>query len=133
MDTFVPVRVDDPQRHHIHREYCQLSPDVARQLSSAKAEGRRIIAVGTTSTRVLEQASSDGEIRPFDGWADVFILPGRRFNAVDAMITNFHLPQTTLIMLVSALAGADLISKAYREAISERYRFYSFGDAMLIE
>jgi len=132
MDTFVPVRVDDPQRHHIHREYCQLSPEVARRLLAAKSEGRRIIAVGTTSTRVLEQSSVDGEIRPFDGWADVFILPGRKFNTVDAMITNFHLPQTTLIMLVSAFAGADLISKAYREAIEERYRFYSFGDAMLI-
>jgi S-adenosylmethionine:tRNA ribosyltransferase-isomerase len=132
MDTFVPVRVDDPQRHHIHREYCRLSPEVARQLSSAKADGRRIIAVGTTSTRVLEQASADGEIRPFDGWADMFVLPGHRFNAVDAIITNFHLPQTTLIMLVSAFVGRDTVLRAYREAINERYRFYSFGDAMLI-
>jgi S-adenosylmethionine:tRNA ribosyltransferase-isomerase len=132
MDTFVPVRVEDPQRHHIHREYCQLSPKVARQLSQAKAEGRRIVAVGTTSTRVLEQASNDGKIQPFDGWADMFVLPGHRFNAVDAMITNFHLPQTTLIMLVSALAGRDTVLRAYREAIDERYRFYSFGDAMLI-
>jgi S-adenosylmethionine:tRNA ribosyltransferase-isomerase len=133
MDTFVPVRVDDPQRHHIHREYCRLSSEVAQQLSQAKAEGRHIIAVGTTSTRVLEQASVDGKIQPFDGWADMFVLPGHRFHAVDAMITNFHLPQTTLIMLVSAFAGRDTVLRAYREAIDEKYRFYSFGDAMLIE
>jgi len=132
LDTFVPVRVDDPERHHIHKEYCQLSSDVARQLSQAKSQGRRIIAVGTTSVRVLEQASSDGEIRPFDGWADLFILPGYKFKAVDVMITNFHLPRTTLIMMVSAFAGRGLISKVYQEAIDERYRFYSFGDAMMI-
>ena len=132
LDTFVPVRVDDPERHHIHREYCQLSPEVAQRLSEAKSQGRRIVAVGTTSVRVLEQASLDGAIRPFDGWADLFILPGYKFNAVDVMLTNFHLPRTTLIMMVSAFAGRDLVSKAYDEAIKERYRFYSFGDAMLI-
>lgn len=132
LDTFVPVRVDDPERHHIHREYCQLSPEVAQRLSEAKAQGRRIIAVGTTAVRVLEQASLDGAIRPFDGWADLFILPGYKFNAVDVMLTNFHLPRTTLIMMVSAFASRGLISKAYDEAIKERYRFYSFGDAMLI-
>jgi len=132
LDTFVPVRVDDPERHHIHREYCQLSKDVAERLSQAKEQGRRIIGVGTTSVRVLEQASSDGKVRPFDGWADLFILPGYRFNTVDVMLTNFHLPRTTLVMMVSAFAGRNLISKAYDEAIKERYRFYSFGDAMLI-
>ena len=132
LDTFVPVRVDDPHKHHIHKEYCQLSPEVARQLSQAKSQGRRIIAVGTTSVRVLEQASVDGEIRPFDGWADLFILPGYKFNTVDTMITNFHLPRTTLVMMVSAFAGRALISKAYEEAINERYRFYSFGDAMMM-
>lgn len=132
LDTFVPVRVEDPQKHYIHREYCQLSLQVAQQLSEAKSQGRRIIAVGTTSVRVLEQASLGGTIRTFDGWADLFILPGHKFKAVDAMITNFHLPRTTLIMLVSAFAGRDLISKAYEEAINERYRFYSFGDAMMI-
>jgi len=132
LDTFVPVRVEDPEKHHIHREYCQLSPQVARQLSEAKSQGRRIVAVGTTSVRVLEQASLDGTIRPFDGWADMFILPGHKFNTVDAMITNFHLPRTTLVMMVSAFAGRELISKVYEEAIKERYRFYSFGDAMMI-
>ena len=132
LDTFVPVRVDDPEKHHIHKEYCQLSPDVARQLSTAKSQGRCIIAVGTTSVRVLEQASIDGKFRPFDGWADLFILPGYKFHTVDAMITNFHLPRTTLVMMVSAFAGRELISKAYEEAIKERYRFYSFGDAMVI-
>ena len=132
LDTFVPVRVDDPKKHHIHKEYCQLSPQVAQQLSAAKSQGHRIIAVGTTSVRVLEQASLDGTIRPFDGWADMFILPGHKFNTVDAMITNFHLPRTTLVMMVSAFAGRELISKVYEEAIKERYRFYSFGDAMMI-
>ena len=132
LDTFVPVRVDDPKKHHIHKEYCQLSPQVAQQLSAAKSEDRRIIAVGTTSVRVLEQASIDGKIRPFDGWADLFILPGYKFKAVDAMITNFHLPRTTLVMMVSAFAGRGLIAKAYEEAINEKYRFYSFGDAMMI-
>lgn len=132
LDTFVPVRVDDPERHHIHREYCQLSKDVAGRLSQAKAQGRRIIGVGTTSVRVLEQASSDGEMRPFDGWADLFILPGYKFKTVDVMITNFHLPRTTLVMMVSAFASRELISKAYVEAIKESYRFYSFGDAMMI-
>jgi len=132
LDTFVPVRVDDPKKHHIHKEYCQLSLQVAQQLSEAKSQGRRIIAVGTTSVRVLEQASLDSKIRPFDGWADLFILPRYKFNTVDAMITNFHLPRTTLIMLVSAFAGHDLIAKAYEEAIAQQYRFYSFGDAMII-
>ncbi len=132
LDTFVPVRVDDPEKHHIHREYCQLSREVAQQLSQAKSQGRRIIAVGTTSVRVLEQASLGGKIDPFDGWADLFILPGYKFNVVDAMITNFHLPRTTLVMMVSAFAGRGLISKAYDEAINKRYRFYSFGDAMMI-
>ncbi|MFA5366840.1 MAG: tRNA preQ1(34) S-adenosylmethionine ribosyltransferase-isomerase QueA [Dehalococcoidia bacterium] len=132
LDTFVPVRVDDPEKHHIHREYCQLSPEVAQRLSEAKSQGRRIVAVGTTSVRVLEQASLGGYIRPLDGWADLFILPGHKFKAVDVMITNFHLPRTTLIMMVSAFAGRGLVSTAYDEAIKERYRFYSFGDAMLI-
>ncbi|MEA1959496.1 MAG: tRNA preQ1(34) S-adenosylmethionine ribosyltransferase-isomerase QueA [Chloroflexota bacterium] len=132
LDTFVPVRVDDPQRHHIHREYCQLSAEVAQQLSQARADGRRIVAVGTTSVRVLEQAALGGTIQPFDGWNDLLILPGHRFNAVDVMITNFHLPRTTLIMMVSAFADRDSVLRAYEAAIEERYRFYSFGDAMLI-
>ncbi len=133
LDTFAPVRVDDPSQHTIHREYGELSPEVARRLTTAKAEGRRIIAIGTTSVRLLEQAAASGNgIQPFGGMTDMFILPGHRFNAVDAMITNFHLPRTTLLMLVSAFASQSLIAKAYREAIDCGYRFYSFGDAMLI-
>jgi S-adenosylmethionine:tRNA ribosyltransferase-isomerase len=133
LDTFSPIRVEDPSRHTIHKEYGELSPEVAQQLTLAREEGCRIIAVGTTSVRLLEQASLSGDgIEGFRGWIDLLILPGHRFNAVDAMITNFHLPRTTLLMLVAAIAGQGLIAKAYREAIREGYRFYSFGDAMLI-
>ncbi len=133
LDTFSPIRVEDPSRHTIHKEYGELSSEVARQLTLARGEGRRIIAVGTTSVRLLEQAAlKSGGIEDFRGWTDLLILPGHRFSAVDAMITNFHLPRTTLLMLVAAIAGQGLIAKAYREAIREGYRFYSFGDAMLI-
>ena len=133
LDTFSPIRVEDPSRHTIHKEYGELSPEVAQQMTLAKEEGRRIVAVGTTSVRLLEQAALKGNgIEGFRGWTDLLILPGHRFRAVDAMITNFHLPRTTLLMLVAAIAGQGLIAKAYREAIREGYRFYSFGDAMLI-
>ena len=135
LDTFRPVHENDPLDHKIHKEYGVLSRPVAEELSKAKREGRRIICVGTTSTRLVEaaaQAGSPGEIQPFAGWVDLFILPGHRFKVVDALITNFHLPKSTLLMLVSAFAGKELIDKAYREAISEKYRFYSFGDATLI-
>ncbi|MEK7354494.1 MAG: tRNA preQ1(34) S-adenosylmethionine ribosyltransferase-isomerase QueA [Chloroflexota bacterium] len=135
LDTFRPVREDDPLEHKIHSEYGALSQPAADELSKAKREGRRIICVGTTAARLVEtaaQASGPNEIQPFAGWVDLFILPGHRFRAVDALITNFHLPRSTLLMLVTAFAGKELIDKAYREAISEKYRFYSFGDAMLI-
>ena len=135
LDTFRPVREDDPRQHQIHREYGVLSREVAAELSLAKAEGRRVICVGTTSVRLIEaavQASHAVKIQPFEGWVDLFILPGYRFRVVDAMITNFHLPRSTLLMLVSAFAGNDLIKRAYQEAIAEKYRFYSFGDAMLL-
>jgi len=133
LDTFSPVRVEDPREHHIHKEYGEIKPDVAQQLTLAKQEGRRIIAVGTTSVRLLEQAAlSDGSVQPFSGWTDLLILPGHRFNAVDGMITNFHLPRTTLLMLVAAFAGQSSLSKAYQVAIESGYRFYSFGDAMLV-
>ena len=133
LDTFRPVREEDPLQHVIHREYGVLEQGVAQRLSRAKAEGRRIIAVGTTSVRLLEAAARAGvPIQPFAGWVDLFILPGYEFRMVDAMITNFHLPRTTLLMLVSAFAGKDLLMHAYQEAINEHYRFYSFGDAMLI-
>ena len=136
LDTFRPIREEDPQRHHIHHEFGMLTPEAAARLTRAKVDGHRIICVGTTAVRLLEQAAlaSEGneEVRPFQGWADLFILPGHCFRLVDAMITNFHLPRSTLLMLVSAFAGEDFVSSAYQEAIRERYRFYSFGDAMLV-
>lgn len=135
LDTFRPVTEEDPLTHVIHQEYGIVPPEVAQEITKAKKEGRRVICVGTTSVRVTEQAalnSPQGEILPFNDWVSLFILPGYRFRAADAMITNFHLPKSTLLMLVSAFAGKDLIDKAYREAIAQKYRFYSFGDAMLI-
>jgi S-adenosylmethionine:tRNA ribosyltransferase-isomerase len=133
--TFRPVTGDDPQKHTIYREYGVLGEEVAKELSGAKSDGRRIICVGTTSVRLVEQAalsSPPGEIRPFADWVSLFILPGHRFRIVDALVTNFHLPKSTLLMLVTAFGGKEIIDKAYREAIAQRYRFYSFGDAMLI-
>jgi len=135
LDTFMPVREEDPTQHHIHREYGILSRQAADSLSLAKKEGRRVICVGTTAVRLVEAAAQAGGrdgIPPLRDWVSLFILPGYRFRAVDAMITNFHLPQTTLLMMVSAFAGWETIDKAYREAIAEKYHFYSFGDAMLI-
>jgi S-adenosylmethionine:tRNA ribosyltransferase-isomerase len=135
LDTFRPVREENPLEHKIHREYGVLSREVASELSQARLERRRVICVGTTSVRLVEaaaQASDTAEISPFEGWVDLFILPGYRFRVTDAMITNFHLPRSTLLMLVSAFAGKDLIKQAYQEAINEKYRFYSFGDAMLV-
>jgi S-adenosylmethionine:tRNA ribosyltransferase-isomerase len=133
LDTFRPVREEDPQKHVIHKEFGILDAPVAQRLAAAKDEGRRIIAVGTTSVRVLEAAArASGCVRPFSGWIDLFILPGYRFKVVDTMVTNFHLPCTTLLMLVSAFAGKELLEKAYAEAIAEKYRFYSFGDSMMI-
>ncbi|MBI4186244.1 MAG: tRNA preQ1(34) S-adenosylmethionine ribosyltransferase-isomerase QueA [Chloroflexi bacterium] len=133
LDTFRPVDVDNPAEHPIHREYGVLSREVAGELSQAKAEGRRVICVGTTTVRLLEQAArANGSLQPFEGWASLFILPGYRFGVADALVTNFHLPRSTLLMLVSAFAGKGLIDRAYQEAIASGYRFYSFGDAMLI-
>jgi S-adenosylmethionine:tRNA ribosyltransferase-isomerase len=138
LDTFGPVHIEDPAEHKIHTEEYELSAEAATALNRARAEGRRIIAVGTTTVRVLEQAAQDmaeagrQELTPVRGQADLFILPGHRFRLVDAMITNFHLPRTTLLMMVSAFAGRELVLRAYQEAIARRYRFYSFGDAMLI-
>ncbi|MFC2020623.1 tRNA preQ1(34) S-adenosylmethionine ribosyltransferase-isomerase QueA [Chloroflexota bacterium] len=135
LDTFRPVREKDPLEHKIHQEYGLLSREVAGELSQAKIEGRRIICVGTTSVRLVEavaQTFSPTDMQAFEGWVDLFIVPGYRFRAVDAMITNFHLPRSTLLMLVTAFAGKDVINRAYREAIAQQYRFYSFGDAMLL-
>jgi len=135
LDTFQPIREDDPLEHPIHQEYGVLTQEVANHLSQAKVEGRRIIGVGTTTVRLVEavaQASSPVHMQPFEGWASLFILPGYQFRVVDALITNFHLPKSTLLMLVSAFAGRELINQAYREAIARKYRFFSLGDAMLI-
>ena len=136
-DTFRPVGEASPENHKLHGEYFQLSGETASELNAARSEGRRIVAVGTTSTRVLEQvalldAEKGGPIGPTQGWADLYILPGHTFQLVDALITNFHLPRTTLLMMISAFAGRDLALRAYAEAIAREYRFYSFGDAMLI-
>ncbi len=135
LDTFRPVKEDDPQEHPIHREYGSLSQEVATELSRAKTEGRRVICVGTTTVRLVEAAAQGRDltkIQPFEGWADLFILPGYKFRVVGGVITNFHLPRSTVLMLVCAFAGRDFVEKAYQEAISQRYRFYSFGDAMLV-
>ena len=135
LDTFLPVREENPLEHPIHRELGLINEEVAGCLSQAKREGRRIICVGTTTVRLVEaaaQASGEGQIPPFGGWVSLFILPGYRFRLVDALITNFHLPRSTLLMLVTAFADKELINKAYQEAIAQEYRFYSFGDAMLI-
>ena len=131
--TFLPVRVDDIREHRMHGERFCLSMKAAATINEAKAKGSRIIAVGSTSVRALEYSTDDsGRIFEKDGWCDLFIYPGYRFKMVDAMITNFHLPKSTLLMLVSAFAGRDAIMKTYREAVKEEYRFYSYGDAMLI-
>jgi len=135
LDSFRPVRQDNPLEHPIHQEYGVISQEVASELSQAKAEGRRIVCVGTTTVRLVEavaQAGSPVDIQPFAGWVSLFIVPGYHFKMVDALITNFHLPRSTLLMLVSAFAGRDSINQAYQEAITQQYRFYSFGDAMLV-
>ena len=136
LDTFAPVTEDDPSEHPIHTEWCQLTSETAAQINRANSVGGRIIAVGTTSVRTLETAAQSAHsvdlVAPFEGPTSLFILPGFQFCAVDALITNFHLPRSTLLMLVSAFAGRDSILNAYRIAIKEQYRFYSFGDAMLI-
>jgi S-adenosylmethionine:tRNA ribosyltransferase-isomerase len=136
LDTFAPVTEELAEEHHIHSEWCRLSADTAEKLNKAKRDGHRIVAVGTTSVRVLESAARsarEGEVvGTWEGPTDLFILPGYSFNVVDAMLTNFHLPRSTLLMLVSAFAGRQHILDAYAEAIEQRYRFYSFGDAMFI-
>lgn len=135
IDTFRPVQEDDPAKHPMHREYYEMPEPVAEKIVAAKRDGRRVIAVGTTSVRVLESVANGDVaslVRTGSGWTDLFIYPGYRFKVVDALITNFHLPRSTLVMMVSALAGRERLLAAYREAVEKRYRFYSFGDAMLI-
>jgi S-adenosylmethionine:tRNA ribosyltransferase-isomerase len=136
LDTFAPVTEADPRKHKIHTEWCELDRNTADQISAVKDAGGRVVAVGTTSVRTLETAARDitteGAVAPFSGSTNLFILPGYAFKTVDVMITNFHLPKSTLLMLVSAFAGRELIFTAYQTAIEEGYRFFSFGDAMLI-
>ena len=135
IDTFRPVQEEDPTTHPMHTEFYEVPEEVAEEISMAKREGRRVIAVGTTTVRVLESAAVDADrsrVQAGSGWTDLFIYPGYRFRVVDALITNFHLPRSTLIMLVSALTGREHLLKAYEEAVALRYRFFSFGDAMLI-
>ncbi len=131
--TFQPVRVNDINAHRMHSEWMQLSDEVVQAINTTRARGGRVIAVGTTSVRCLETAARDGELAAYRGETDIFITPGYRFRVVDALLTNFHLPESTLLMLVSAFAGHDNIMRAYRHAVAERYRFFSYGDAMFID
>lgn len=130
--TFQPVRVDNIAEHKMHSEWMQLSDEVVEAVKRTRVRGGRVIAVGTTSVRCLESAAREGELRPYSGETDIFITPGFQFRVVDALLTNFHLPESTLLMLVSAFAGYDNIMQAYRHAVAERYRFFSYGDAMFI-
>jgi S-adenosylmethionine:tRNA ribosyltransferase-isomerase len=133
--TFQPVRVDDIREHHMHSEWIEVDETVSAQVRAARSRGNRIVAVGTTSVRCLASAclkSDDGEIAPYRGETDIFIYPGYEWRCVDALITNFHLPESTLLMLVSSFAGYDTVMRAYREAVAERYRFFSYGDAMFL-
>jgi S-adenosylmethionine:tRNA ribosyltransferase-isomerase len=132
LGTFRPVNVTDVTSHKMHREYYSLPPAAAQIINRTKERGGRVIAVGTTAVRTLETVAKNGRVEPASGWTDIFIYPGYQFQMVDALITNFHLPKSTLLMLVSALAGRENILAAYREAVAERYRFFSFGDAMFI-
>ena len=133
LGTFRPVKVENVQDHHMHSEFYIVEESEAEKINRAKQAGRRVVCVGTTSCRTVESASTEeGLVKAGTGWTDIFIYPGYRFKVLDALITNFHLPESTLVMLVSALAGREHILHAYEEAIKERYRFFSFGDAMLI-
>ena len=133
LGTFRPVKAEEITDHHMHAEYCVLSAETAELLNRTRANGGRIVCVGTTSCRTIESfAADDGSFAERSGWTDIFIYPGYRFKAMDALITNFHLPESTLIMLVSAFAGREKVLNAYRIAVEERYRFFSFGDAMFI-
>ncbi|MBR2765099.1 MAG: tRNA preQ1(34) S-adenosylmethionine ribosyltransferase-isomerase QueA [Blautia sp.] len=134
LGTFRPVKVEDVTAHHMHSEYYSIEAEEAEKINLTRRRGGRIIAVGTTSCRTLESAADEnGMIHAGSGWTDIFIYPGYRFKAIDCLITNFHLPESTLLMLVSAFAGRERILKAYRTAVEERYRFFSFGDAMFLE
>jgi S-adenosylmethionine:tRNA ribosyltransferase-isomerase len=130
--TFQPVRVDKIEEHHMHSEWLEVSQDVVDAVAACKARGGRVVAVGTTSVRSLESAARGGELQAFAGETDIFIFPGYRFRVVDALVTNFHLPESTLLMLVSAFAGYRQTMAAYAAAVEHQYRFFSYGDAMFI-
>ena len=133
LGTFRPVKVDDVEKHHMHSEFYIVEEDQAKLINDTKKNGGRMIAVGTTSCRTLESATGeDGIVKATSGWTEIFIYPGYQFKCIDALITNFHLPESTLLMLVSALAGKEKIMHAYEVAVQEKYRFFSFGDAMFI-
>lgn len=133
LGTFRPVKVDDVENHHMHSEFYMIDEEAAEKINSAKENGKRVICVGTTSCRTIESAADEnGRLKPCSGWTEIFIYPGYQFKILDCLITNFHLPESTLIMLVSALAGKENVLAAYEEAVKERYRFFSFGDAMFI-
>lgn len=133
LGTFRPVKVDEITEHHMHSEFFQIDEEAAMKINRAKDSGKRVICVGTTSCRTIESAADEtGHLKACSGWTEIFIYPGYQFKILDCLITNFHLPESTLIMLVSALAGREHVLAAYEEAVKERYRFFSFGDAMLI-
>lgn len=132
LGTFRPVKTDDITQHKMHSEHCRISHETAAVINQAKAQGQRIIAVGTTTTRTLESFAQNGKLTAGSHWTDIFIYPGRYFQIIDGLLTNFHMPESTLLMLVAALAGYENIMKAYKTAVMERYRFFSYGDAMLI-
>lgn len=132
LGTFSPVKVDDPAKHAIHREWCEVSQSTVEAIDAAKSRGNRVVAVGTTTTRTLETSVRPDGLKPFSGETGLYIRPPFEFRVVDALVTNFHLPRTTLLLLVGAFAGSELLHKAYTEAIACAYRFYSYGDAMLV-
>ena len=133
LGTFRPVKVENVLEHHMHSEFYMIEEEQAKVINETKKKGKRVIAVGTTSCRTLESATTeDGVLKATSGWTDIFIYPGYKFKMIDGLITNFHLPQSTLLMLVSALAGREHILEAYNTAVEEKYRFFSFGDAMCI-
>lgn len=134
LGTFRPVKVEDVTKHHMHSEFYMISKEAADTINETKKAGKRVISVGTTSTRTLESvADENGFVKETSGWTEIFIYPGYQFKCIDCLITNFHLPESTLLMLVSALAGKEKVMKAYEEAVKERYRFFSFGDAMFLK
>lgn len=134
LGTFRPVKVENILDHHMHSEFYQIDEEAAQKINTAKDNGKRVICVGTTSCRTIESAADEnGRLKPTSGWTEIFIYPGYKFKILDCLITNFHLPESTLIMLVSALAGREHVLAAYEEAVKERYRFFSFGDAMFIK